>query len=442
MIDLSLQEKSVNVVNVIDSLRKSQTLQSAGGASVIAEIAGEVATSQRIDEYIAIIREKHVARNAQTMARDLLKALDNGENVHNLLVDAGSRISKMNGSPIGGDGRFEVGCLPGRLILESNIDRPKSLLGDGLLVEGGFGLIYGRPGIGKTWGAFQLALDLAMGRPWFKIPTVQCRVGIVELEMHAYFVQQRLKSLVRTESEAEALENVFFVSKPYLKGRVDILSDETLEGIALWAVKRNLDILIFDALSRTHTKDENSAKDLGEVLSAIDALRDQAKVCVVPLHHEPKRSEDKRKGKRGDDLDAARGSSRLQSDPQTLIRFSEFAEDMLVMKTPKVMLGKMIEPVYLKHDVTGRLVVVEAPADQKERGERNRAKVESVFLAAGMNGLTMDKVCKDSGLKRSAAYNHARALGAKQCEDGLWRLNPDKEPEMLEEEDRGAHYPD
>ena len=55
MIDLSLQEKSVNVVNVIDSLRKSQTLQSAGGASVIAEIAGEVATSQRIDEYIAII---------------------------------------------------------------------------------------------------------------------------------------------------------------------------------------------------------------------------------------------------------------------------------------------------------------------------------------------------------------------------------------------------
>lgn len=325
---------------------------------------------------------------------------------HRLELEALERIATGR-TP---DSRFAAASCTVAELLAAKLDKPVSLIGDGLLVEVGFLLLYGRPGIGKTWAALQLAAALARGEPWLGFTTAQANVGLLSLELPAVYMQERLRVVLGDNAAGD--DRLHIVTRPELKGPVNVQDDQHRAGIVDWCRGKGLGVVIVDALSRVHQVDENSAEKFGLVLAAVDQLREEAGCAVVLLHHEPKGRGDRNGNTTDDDLDAARGTSRLQSDPQTLLRLKR-AQGQLQLVAAKVNLGPMPEPVWLRATDAGPLVVTEAPLDNVELGEANRDEVLAACPGPGEPWLRVaDLVAtlERDGLKARAIKNHIAGL--------------------------------
>lgn len=328
---------------------------------------------------------------------------------HRLELDAIERIATGRTS----DSRFLTASVTAADLLKAKLEKPQSLIGDGLLVQGGFVLLYGRPGIGKTWAGLQLAKALARGETWYGFKTKQVNVGILSLELPSAYMQDRLRVVLGDSSDADDFcSRIHIVARPELRGSVDVLDELHRTGLVEWCKAKEMDVLIVDALSRVHQVDENSAEKFGQVLAAVDRLREEAGCAVVLLHHEPKARREGKANSTDDDLDAARGTSRLQSDPQTLLRLKR-AQGALQLVAAKVNLGPVPAPVWLRATEAGPLEVTDAPPDAVEVGEENRQEVLDGCPGPGEPPApTAELVAKleRDGLKGPTIKRHLRAL--------------------------------
>lgn len=310
------------------------------------------------------------------------------------------------------DTRFLDASITAADLLAMEFEKPRSLIGDGLLVEGGLLLFYGRPGIGKTWAALQLAVALARGELWLGFPTVKVQVGLLSLELPAAYMQERLRVVVGDRENGGVPDGVHITARPKLRGAVNVEDSSHRAGLVEWCKERQLGVLIVDALSRVHQVDENSAEKFGQVLAAVDSLREEAGCAIVLLHHEPKGRRDSSGNSTDDDLDAARGTSRLQSDPQTLLRLKR-ARGAMQLVAAKVNLGPMPAPVWLRSTEAGLVEVIAAPPDGAQVGDANRDEVVAACPGPDEpHATTADLVAKlvREGLKAPTIKRHLKEL--------------------------------
>lgn len=297
-------------------------------------------------------------------------------------------------------------------LLTEQITKPKSLLGGGLLSAGDLGILYGKPGIGKTWLALELLLAAAAGTGMLGIEPPEhgpIRVGLLELELGGFWLQQRARSVLNGHADAGALDRVQIVARPKFRGAIDLKGDDWL-AVVRWIQDYGLDLIMIDALSRSHSAKENVAEEMAIVLGHLDEIRHETGAAVVPIHHEPKNLDDQ-----VDDLDALRGSSRLQSDPTTAIRmvrryrYPEFVE----LRFPKPGNAPPRAPVWMRreHD---HFVVTDSPIADKGQ---NIEKVRQALIEAGSVGLTTTELAAKVGLKEvtlQGAKGHLATLGAER----------------------------
>lgn len=257
------------------------------------------------------------------------------------------------------------------------IQRPPSLVGDGLLAAGQLALLYGKPGKGKSWLTFQLSIACANGGAFLGLPTSPCKTALFTLECPPWQVQQRLLAL--SGDDDTGLENISVVCREDLTSALDLALPEHQDAIIAHVRQFGAQLLIVDALSRAHQSDENDAKAMGVILAATDRIRIETGAAVLIVHHErkgPARGEDKD----ADDLDALRGSTRLQSDPQTALRLVE-KSGLFVLRTAKCNWGKSPDPIWLRQDPGGWFLVTDAPEKAKTQAGNNVATVHDFFQA-------------------------------------------------------------
>ena len=305
--------------------------------------------------------------------------------------------------------RFRSIALGARQFLEREYPKPRNLLGDGIFCAGDFGILYGVPGGGKTFAALQLARALVRGEPWFGIKTGDgnpLRVGILELEVHGFRLQARLRAIAGDAGLDERDDALELVSRPDLKGRVNMLDPADVAALATWCRESRLDLLIVDALNRVHDVDENQAVQMSPVLAAFDQLRFDTGTAILLLHHEPKTSAN---GREVPDLDALRGSSRLRDDPNVLIRLVKKSGSLRCLRFPKVNNADEPAPIWLLKSKTGPLEVTEAP---EAKADKNREKVHKALLEGVPHGRTSREIQSLTGLGSTAVSKHLNALGA------------------------------
>lgn len=273
--------------------------------------------------------------------------------------------------------RFARIATSGEELLTAKIERPESLVGDGLLTRGTLALLFGRPGVSKTWAALQLAHAIAAGRrEWFGLPTGTARVGYLSLELPDFYLQQRLRAIA---IEGECLEGLKLVYRPRLSGAVDLVQGDTT-ALMEWCQRDGLGLLILDPLSRVHRADENSAREIAAVLESLELLCQETGASVLLVHHERKTSAGGRGG--GSDkseLDLLRGSSRLQSDPTLIMHLADWRGSPR-LTFPKPNLALEPDPVYLQQTAEGPLTLGDKPLDRSETKRRRKAMVAE-FLA-------------------------------------------------------------
>ena len=152
----------------------------------------------------------------------------------------------------------------------------------------GLAAIYGPSGSGKSFLAFDLAATIAEGAQWFGNRTTQSTVVYVALEGESSF-KNRVAAW-ELDNGCSLPEDLLMVMQPFhLTAPQDI--DDLADAIPKGAV------VMVDTLNRAApTSDENSSREMGEILEACKRLQGLIGGLVVLIHHTGK---DATRGARG-----------------------------------------------------------------------------------------------------------------------------------------------
>jgi hypothetical protein len=152
----------------------------------------------------------------------------------------------------------------------------------------GLAALYGPSASGKSFLATDLSVAIAEGNHWFGMRTMQSTVIYVALEGESGF-KNRVAAW-ELENSRTLPANIFMVMQPF-----QITNPTDVNDLA--ATIPHDSVVIVDTLNRAApTSDENSSKEMGEILQACKWLQGQIGGLVVLVHQTGK---DTTKGARG-----------------------------------------------------------------------------------------------------------------------------------------------
>jgi len=158
----------------------------------------------------------------------------------------------------------------------------------GVFPHEGLAALYGPSASGKSFLATDLSVALAEGNHWFGMRTTQSKVIYVALEGESGF-KNRVAAW-ELENKRSLPANMFMVMQPF-----QITNPADVNNLA--ATIPHDSVVIVDTLNRAApTSDENSSKEMGEILQACKWLQGLIGGLVVLVHHTGK---DTTKGARG-----------------------------------------------------------------------------------------------------------------------------------------------
>jgi hypothetical protein len=204
-------------------------------------------------------------------------------------------------------GEINNRLLTGREFCEV-ANKPRHYLINKLLARRQVAVISGPPKAFKTWMALNIVRCLIEpGSVLFGIPELYsgekpCNVLIIEEEGDAEELYQRAEKVLQGTDWHDRT-----VWSHHLGVKLD--QDDWVEKIESWVEKHEVDVILFDPFQRLHTKDENSAADMGDVWATIHRLTTKYKhLGIILLHHFNKTSGVE------DEWNALRGSSRTAGE--------------------------------------------------------------------------------------------------------------------------------
>lgn len=152
----------------------------------------------------------------------------------------------------------------------------------------GLAALYGPSASGKSFLALDLSIALSEGQNWFGLRTTQSKVIYVALEGESGF-KNRVAAW-ELENQRPLPSSMLMVMQPF-----QITNPSDVDELA--ATVPHESVLIVDTLNRAApTSDENSSKEMGEILQACKRLQGLIGGLVVLVHHTGK---DTTKGARG-----------------------------------------------------------------------------------------------------------------------------------------------
>jgi len=158
---------------------------------------------------------------------------------------------------------------------------PKYLI-EGLLERESFAMLYAEPGLGKTFVALSWCYDIALGQPWLGLDVIQGPTVYVSAEGFGG-IGKRLEALTEDHERDDPPEDCYFIDQA-----VDLMDmgsvNEAIAAIEDLGIRPVL--VVLDTWARSILgAEENSAKDTGQAVDAIDDLRRRLHTAVLVVHH-------------------------------------------------------------------------------------------------------------------------------------------------------------
>jgi hypothetical protein len=158
----------------------------------------------------------------------------------------------------------------------------------GVLPQVGLAALYGPSASGKSFLALDLCIAIAEGKKWFGIRTIPSPVIYVALEGESGF-KNRVAAW-EVENNRSLPQGMNMVLQPF-----QITNPSDVEILASTVPQDS--VVIVDTLNRAApTSDENSSKEMGEILQACKRLQGLIGGLIVLIHHTGK---DTSQGARG-----------------------------------------------------------------------------------------------------------------------------------------------
>ena len=173
-------------------------------------------------------------------------------------------------------------------LLKREYAEPPAIIGGGVLPRRGFAVVGGRPKLGKSSLVLNLIHCRAIGRPWLGFTTAPGRTLLLQAEIPERELQGRVRLQRSVLTTAVPERRVFFVTHRGIK----LNRNDGLQTVRKLLELTHADCLWVDPLARFFDGDENSARDVGRLVSAIDGLIQDLGVAVGLVHHTAKPAPD------------------------------------------------------------------------------------------------------------------------------------------------------
>ena len=156
---------------------------------------------------------------------------------------------------------------------------------DGLIEQDTFSVCFGAPAAGKTFLVLDMALCIATGKQFHGRDVKQGPVFYIAGEGHNGFAR---RAAAWSKANGIDLKGV-----PFFKSSRSIVLTEEASVDEMMAVIEEMvqqhgepQIIVVDTLARAMgAADENSSKDMGAAIAAVDEMRDMYGCTVVAVHH-------------------------------------------------------------------------------------------------------------------------------------------------------------
>ena len=239
---------------------------------------------------------------------------------------------------------------------------PPEWLIDNYLVKNSLAVLYGPSGCGKTFLALDWALHVAAGSYWHDNRVDGGSVLYIAAEGVAGIGKR-----VKTWMGHNRIHNLDRIH--WLPEAVNVAIPETVAALIEVAKRLQPSLIVVDTLARSIVGvDENSAKDMGEVVSYLDQLRKATGACVLVVHHTGK-----------DTSAGARGSSALLGAVDTAIEV-DAADPQMTVKVKKQKDAAAVDPVRLTRIEVGESCVL-VPSSKVAGGDGN-AEYQKLLVVA------------------------------------------------------------
>lgn len=269
---------------------------------------------------------------------------------------------------------------------------------DEVLVQGSLAVLYAPPGAYKTFIALDLGLAVASGSWWHGRAVEPGPVVYVAAEGAG-----RLGLRVDAWQEHHRIYN-FANPVHWLPLAVNLHDPSWASELAAYCAERAAVLVVIDTLARcTVGVDENSAKDMGEVIAQVDAVKRASGACVLLVHHA------------GKDVSAgARGSSALRAAVDTELE-AVAADRAVTLRVRKQKDGAEPAPIPLRvHEVAESCVLVDPSVYRPEDGAELTAGALATLAALRTiqipGGITATIWAESSPCERRTFYDHRRRL--------------------------------
>jgi replicative DNA helicase len=318
----------VDLWTVTEDLRNNNNLDSTGGVIYITGLTTRVASDGMIEHYALIVKQKFIQREYIRISTELqTRAFDDSYDISEL-----SEYAEMELLKISGFTHKKEPTLLGKLIdgvitiIEKIINKEISLTGlpSGFTkidrVTGGFKskelvIIAGRPGMGKTAMALQLAKNLA----GFNYP-----VGFFSLEMSDESLARRYLSNVSGKTNVELLtgrcelKQLLSTSEQLLKLGIYIDDTSNISLVELRAKTRKLimqhgiKMIIVDYLQMMRGEGRSREEEVSSISRGLKSIAKDLDISVIAASQINRESES-RKDKRPQ-LSDLRESGAIEQD--------------------------------------------------------------------------------------------------------------------------------
>lgn len=328
VVNLKIKNSPTDLYTVSEELRNSKELDSVGGPVYITQLTSKVISTANVEYYAYIVKQKHIQREYIRIGTELqTRAFDDSYDIAELSEYAEMELLKLSGSI-----HKKEPTLLGRLIdgvintIEKIINREISLTGlpSGFTkmdrVTGGFKtkeliIIAGRPGMGKTALALQLAKNMS---------EFNHSVGFFSLEMSDDSLARRYLSNVSGRSNVELLtgrcdlQNLLTTSEQLLKLGIYIDDTSNISIIELRAktrkliMQRGIKVIIVDYLQLMKGEGQSREQEVSSISRGLKSIAKDLDIVVIALSQINRESE-ARKDKRPQ-LSDLRESGAIEQD--------------------------------------------------------------------------------------------------------------------------------
>lgn len=278
-----------------------------------------------------------------------------------------------------------------------DLPRPGYLV-DKVLPAGCVALLYGRPGVGKSFLATDWACSIATRCWWLGREVVEGPVLYVVAE-GAFGIDPRIAAWEQARNIAEVK------GVQWLRGAVNLLDKGWVGGLVDLAGELQPVLTVVDTLARCLVGgDENSAKDVGMAIDAVDRVRQTTMGTVLVVHHASR------------DGGNARGSSALDGAADTIIEVRASGDTGMKLVCEKQKDDQPFPDIFVERVKVGDSCAIycqNAVAVDEDLARSETSLLDTVLAVVGSEGMSSAGLLRVAEMPDRTFYRALKALANK-----------------------------